>query len=451
MLTNHITWGLAVVALLGVSAQGQFVIYVDVNADQTPHDGSNWCHAYLDLSEALAASGGEDTPIWVADGTYRPDPSGLADPREATFQLPWGGHVAGGYAGCNDGGSIRDIAAYPTILSGDLAGNDDPNDFPFGPSYADNSYRVVRGADGATLDGFTIIGGNADDRGGGMYNYLVDVEVRNCTFRGNSAADAGGAISSGPGDPTVTNCRFSGNAAGNNGGAVSNGSDSFTTLTNCTFTGNSAALGGGMYNHVNSSALVTNCIFWGDTGGEIERDPNSVVPTVIYSDVQGGTGKPWFGTACLDAAPLFVDADGTDDMFGTEDDDVRLSGGSPCIDSGNNAPLPLWLTTDLDGNPRISHGTVDLGAYERQDEDGDGVLDDEDNCPSTANADQADGDNDGVGDACDECPATPAGVAVDASGCPACCGGVGGLSLLGLAIGTLLLSRLRSVSTHRRW
>jgi hypothetical protein len=35
------------------------------------------------------------------------------------------------------------------------------------------------------------------------------------------------------------------------------------------------------------------------------------------------------------------------------------------------------------------------------DSDGDGVFDDDDNCPSVANADQADSDSDGIGDACD--------------------------------------------------
>lgn len=41
------------------------------------------------------------------------------------------------------------------------------------------------------------------------------------------------------------------------------------------------------------------------------------------------------------------------------------------------------------------------------DTDGDGVPDEEDNCPTTSNADQADGDHDGVGDACDNCPTNP--------------------------------------------
>ncbi len=40
------------------------------------------------------------------------------------------------------------------------------------------------------------------------------------------------------------------------------------------------------------------------------------------------------------------------------------------------------------------------------DADNDGIIDTEDNCPSTANPGQEDGDEDGVGDACDNCPGT---------------------------------------------
>ena len=39
-----------------------------------------------------------------------------------------------------------------------------------------------------------------------------------------------------------------------------------------------------------------------------------------------------------------------------------------------------------------------------QDTDGDGILDDADNCPNIANPDQTDSDMDGVGDVCDNCP-----------------------------------------------
>jgi hypothetical protein len=37
---------------------------------------------------------------------------------------------------------------------------------------------------------------------------------------------------------------------------------------------------------------------------------------------------------------------------------------SPCIDAGENSVMPQSVVTDLDGNPRIINGIVDLGAYE---------------------------------------------------------------------------------------
>jgi len=75
---------------------------------------------------------------------------------------------------------------------------------------------------------------------------------------------------------------------------------------------------------------------------------------------------------CIHDDPLFVDADGADDQFGTADDDLHLQVGSPCIDAGDNALVPAGVTTDLDGNSRIVDGdsdgtaTVDIGAYDYQ-------------------------------------------------------------------------------------
>ena len=84
--------------------------------------------------------------------------------------------------------------------------------------------------------------------------------------------------------------------------------------------------------------------------------------TATYSDIQGG----WSGTGNLDADPLFVDADGADDVAGTADDNLRLQPGSPAIDAGNNAAVPAGVTTDLDGAPRIFNSVVDMGAYEHR-------------------------------------------------------------------------------------
>ncbi|WP_149274928.1 thrombospondin type 3 repeat-containing protein [Pareuzebyella sediminis] len=64
------------------------------------------------------------------------------------------------------------------------------------------------------------------------------------------------------------------------------------------------------------------------------------------------------------------------------------------------------------------------------DDDGDGILNEVDNCPFTFNTDQTDADNNGIGDICendtdndgvndevDSCPQTPVGAVVDLNGC----------------------------------
>ncbi len=284
-------------------------IHVDPNApgriidSNSPavHDGNSWLSAYNYLQDALADAVSGDQ-IRVANGTYRPDPARLFDPRGATFQLINGVTIRGGYAGFGaPDPNQRDVQNNVTTLSGDLLGND--------PSRADNCYHVVSGSGTnttAVIDGFTITGGNATNTsgggmfnnpgsptvanclfrgnsatfyGGGMYNRNFNSELIDCTFTGNSADKYGGGLYNQTSSPKITNCTFTQNSSLKRGGGICNYSNSNPELTNCRFTGNSAVeRGGGVYNY-NSTPDIVNCIFTDNSsandGGGIYNHNNS--------------------------------------------------------------------------------------------------------------------------------------------------------------------------------
>lgn len=177
-----------------------------------------------------------------------------------------------------------------------------------------------------------------------------------CRFLGNTAAHDGGALA-GTGTPRLTNCLFSGNSA-KQGGAIFADTKANLTLTNSTFATNRATdSGGALYGHQNTTA-ITNCILWGDTPEEISLLNGTA--DVRYSDVQGD----WTGTDNVNQDPRLRDPMGADGAAGTMDDDLRLALGSPAIDTGNSAAVTLAIPTDLDGNPRVANGHLDMGAYE---------------------------------------------------------------------------------------
>ena len=243
--------------------------------------------------------------------------------------------------------------------------------------------------------------GNSATYGGGMVNNgssgNSSPSLNNVSFSGNSATTWGGAIVndgslSGNSNPNLNNVSFSANSA-RFGGAIYNFGDngsSSPSLNNISFSGNSAESGGAIYNfgwNGDSSSSLNNVILWRNTasrlGHQLFNDYAS--PSLSYILIQSGTNAivgagtftVTYGPGILTGDPLFVDADGPDDIAGTLDDDLRLSPGSPAIDAGDN--IAITSTTDLAGNPRFYDDTgvadtgrgaapiIDLGAYERQD------------------------------------------------------------------------------------
>jgi hypothetical protein len=185
-----------------------------------------------------------------------------------------------------------------------------------------------------------------------MSNHGSSPSLTNCSFSGNGADydyGEGGGMSNHGSSPSLTNCSFSGNTAELGGGMYNETSS--PSITNCSFSGNGADYGGGILN-IDNSPSITNCILWGNSattaGSEIEIW-SSDVPIVTYSIVRGG----YTGTGNVDKDPLFVGAS-----------DLHLQACSPAIDAGSNTAVPGGVTTDLDGNSRIAHTTVDMGAYE---------------------------------------------------------------------------------------
>lgn len=332
----------------------------------------------LPYALSIAQPGDE---VWVREGMYYPASS---TNQTASFQLPNGVAVYGGFKGTETDRGKRHWGIYKTFLSGDLAGNDSGSAHWDNPTFADNSYHVVTatGASRATvLDGFIIQGGYAQggsfgpfpDSGGGISLVSSSPTLENLVIAGNISdleGSAGGLLLSDQKCmPTLTNILFTGNRAGSAGGAINNYEGS-PVLTNVTFIGNHAEGRGGAIATRMGTMPVRNSIIWGNTAS---RD-NSISIGITYvtirdSDVEGGCpiGAPPDGcnATMLSVVPGFINTAGWDGIIGTADDNPRLRSNSALINQGSNTVAdPALPALDLAGNTRIYQGLVDMGAYE---------------------------------------------------------------------------------------
>jgi hypothetical protein len=138
---------------------------------------------------------------------------------------------------------------------------------------------------------------------------------------------------------------------------VSQGAGSFTVVNN-TSAGNENGLqvSGRADLGATITGVIANNIFANNTedGMDLESDFAATLPN-RYNLVFGNGGSKKFipGPGTITSNPLFVSAT-----------DFHLQPGSPAINAGSNADLPVDITTDADGEPRVAGGMVDIGAFE---------------------------------------------------------------------------------------
>lgn len=277
--------GCALVISAGpVLADPPRVWYVD-HAALGAETGENWADAFTSLLDAvaLAVSGDE---VWVAQGTYTPDDA--TGDRTRSFHLAGGIGLYGGFSGIELARDEADPSAHPTVLSGDLQGDD-------GPSFAntsDNAHHVVTiddSSDLVVIDGFIFRGGHAsedalDGRGGALFIRDARVDITRSVFEANQA-QAGGAIVVDNASVLVLASTFATNSALCEGGGILAVNESSLHVEACTFSGNTTAAteeggGGGVMASGGTAAVVASTFtdhFAGGVGGSVFTEEANLV------------------------------------------------------------------------------------------------------------------------------------------------------------------------------
>ncbi len=308
-----------------------------------------------------------------------------------------GGNAAGmtgySYFGEHDvGGGVYVISAAATLRNNQIFSNTAP--FGGGGVFLGNSAAQVSGnaifsnavtsgggglflyKSAATLSGNTVASNTSTNIGGGLYLFYSDAALQGNTIVSNTASNFGGGILIASRNPTLSDNIFSNNAANKGGGlylwysyslltnnviannrASSVGSGlwlggSNPRLLQTTLTHNTGGDGSGIYatsdgGSVFSSLVMTNTILVSHTIGiTATLGSSSTLNGVLWYGNTINTGGAVTATNAITGNPAFA-ADG-----------YHLTIGSSAI----NAGVASGVTTDIDGEPRLS--PPDLGADE---------------------------------------------------------------------------------------
>ena len=298
--------------------------YVDANGSNPVSPYNSWSTAATNIQDAVNISG-VGTLILVTNGIYQ-------------------------YGGFN--GSRVNVGGGVTIQSVN------------GPAFTiidgAAAMRCISLPNSAALYGFTLTNGatSGANYGAGVFCGSLGCTVSNCIITGNAAASLGAGAYSG----TLINCILSENvvaSAGSGGGADQ------SSLINCLLMANRAGYRGAAA----EGCSLVNCTVVTNTGQVDGIDGCKLLNCISYynypDDGESSGDGTSFTNCCVPALPTFNSANNFTNaplFVNLAAFNFRLSLGSPCINAGNNAYITN--TTDLDGNPRIVNGIVDLGAYE---------------------------------------------------------------------------------------
>lgn len=297
ILNAFISLGFGLMLISGVNSVQAATFYVNAVAP-AGGDGSSWQKAFNNLDSALIAAKATmgNNQIWIAKGTYKPsiiyggNYTG-SQSNLKTFKLPNNVAIYGGFAGNETNLDARNLANNPTLLSGDLAGNDINTPSNTKTNKTDNAWHVLTadGVTGITLDSLVVLDGYAagPDKGalqfpqatiqtldythaaGGGLQAIngAQVTLNNMIFMYNAADRVNVRISGGLVDPNAPGRP----AEASGGGAIVVwGTNAMVTVSNSVFKYNNAfhtgSNGGAISALLNASYSVSSSTFTHNTG-----------------------------------------------------------------------------------------------------------------------------------------------------------------------------------------
>ena len=209
------------------------VHYVSAGSTNPVPPYASWLMAATNIQDAVDSASGAGALVLVTNGTYAGGGQALA------------------------AGTVAMVGKPLTLRS--------MNGPQFTMINGVGSVQCVYLASGASLSGFTLTNGWANN-GGGVFCALATSVVSNCVVGGNQAVDYIGDGSDGNGGGalggTLINCTLTRNSASSVGGGAE-----ASTLTNCVLSGNSAGTGGGAYlSDLDNCVLTANSAFYNGGG-----------------------------------------------------------------------------------------------------------------------------------------------------------------------------------------